>query len=278
VAVSPDGRLAFSGGFDGTVRLWDIAKREQVFQVSGDRPIYSVAWADQGTLALSGGEDPRLRVWNLADRPESRSLDGHSARVYSVSCRTEGARVLGLSGSEDGTVRFWDLIKGLEIHRFETGEPVYAVALLPGDRAVSGGKDRSIRVWDLDGLRESRRIEVGFRVACLSASPDGRRVLVGGRDGALRLRDLVGDRSVRLDGHVDWVRSVAFLSDDLAVSGDHSGTLILWDLKQAREQARFTTDGAAHQAIAVLPDSRHALTADGDGRLRVWNLPAGNQS
>jgi WD40 repeat protein len=86
----------------------------------------------------------------------------------------------------------------------------------------------------------------------------------------------VGDRSVRLDGHIDWVRSVAFLSKDLAISGDHSGTLILWDLKQATVQARFITDGVVHQAIAVLPDGRHALTADSDGSLRVWNLPVGN--
>ena len=276
VAVSPDGRLAFSGGFDGTVRLWDLATRQEVFVGSGDSPVYSVAWANDGPLALSGGEDARLRVWNLADRREVRTLTGHSARVHSVACRAEGARVLGLSGSEDGTVRLWDLVDGREVHRFETGEPAYAVAFLPGDRAVSGGKGRAIRVWDIAGLRESRRVELGFRVACLAASPDGRRVLVGGRDGALTIRDLVGDRSTRLEGHVDWVRSVTFLSEDLAISGDRSGTLILWDLKQARERDRFKTDGTAHQGLAALPDGRHALTADGDGNIRIWNLAAGD--
>src|SRR5207237_9631654 len=46
VAFSPDGRFALSGGYDRTVRLWDIQSRKQVWALTGHTDVVaSVAFS-----------------------------------------------------------------------------------------------------------------------------------------------------------------------------------------------------------------------------------------
>jgi len=49
----PDGRaIAVSGGFDGTVRVWDLAAGEQLHRIPIEHPVYAVALADDGSIAV----------------------------------------------------------------------------------------------------------------------------------------------------------------------------------------------------------------------------------
>ena len=67
VAVAVDGTRVVSGGYDGTVRVWDLATGRQQAQLTGHHgPAMAVAVAADGTRAVSGGYDGTVRVWDLA--------------------------------------------------------------------------------------------------------------------------------------------------------------------------------------------------------------------
>jgi WD40 repeat protein len=49
----PDGRaVAVSGGFDGTVRVWDLAAGEQLHRIPIEHPVYAVALAGDGSIVV----------------------------------------------------------------------------------------------------------------------------------------------------------------------------------------------------------------------------------
>lgn len=279
VAVSHDGRHALSGGHDFAVRYWDIKTGEELWRNFHDKEVWSVALAMDWRLGLSGSGDRTLRLWDVEKGKLIGPLPpGHERPVNSVAILPNGQ--LALSGSNDGTVRVWSLETWREVDRRTHDRPVNAVAFSrDGSLALSGSDDRSVRIWNLGTPHGAAigRLDCPSAVWCLAVSKDGRQVLAGCTDGTLTLWEPGSRKQTRFKGpQGDWVRCVTFLADDKrALSGTQNGRLILWDVEGAQELQRFEGE-AAHLGIAALPDGRHALTADKDGIVRLWNLGVPN--
>jgi WD40 repeat protein len=64
--MSPDGKRVLSGGFDGTMRLWDAATGEELSRLDGHADlVYCVAFSRDGRMALSSSYDKTLCLWRL---------------------------------------------------------------------------------------------------------------------------------------------------------------------------------------------------------------------
>jgi WD40 repeat protein len=112
LAISRDGKRALSvsdEGGDGTLRLWDLQKGEELKRTFGafDSPCLSVVFLPNGRRAFTGDRKGTLRLWNLDTGKVVARFEQDNGPVFSVAVTADGSRAL--SGGDDGIVRVWRL-------------------------------------------------------------------------------------------------------------------------------------------------------------------------
>jgi WD40 repeat protein len=191
VSVSPDWRLAFSGGggswsgdTDYALRLWDLETGGCLRTFEGHRDtIWSVSVTPDGRRAVSGSCDMTLRLWNLETGACLRTFEGHRDTVMRVSVSPDGRRAV--SGSDYQTLRVWDLETGQCLRTLEGHADGVRSVSPDGRRAVSVSWGKTLRVWDLETGQGVAVYHAGSRVATAILSPDGRRIVCGTEDGQI---------------------------------------------------------------------------------------------
>ena len=156
-AISPDGRIALSGGADSTLKLWDVASGKELRTLRGHTDaVWSVAFLPDGRTALSGSCDGTLKLWNLATGKELGTLRGHNLAVYDVAISP--IRQFAISGSADKTLMAWSLVGAKELYTFTGNEShIENVAIsADGRMAVSG---ETLNVWNFACPVRSRELE-----------------------------------------------------------------------------------------------------------------------
>ncbi len=279
VAVTPDGRWAVSGSYDGTLKLWDLETGipRTTFRGHGG-PVHAVAVIQNGKRVISGSTDQTLRIWESETGALYCTLGGHTDKVYAVAVLPDGRRAI--SGSRDCTLRLWDLDNHRCLATFDATcgghrDRVFTVDVTPdGQYALSGSKDRTLKLWNLTEGKLVHTLEGHEqRVLAVKVLPDGWRALSSSSDCTLKLWDLDNGTHIRtLYGHTAHIFAVALLPDGRrAISGSCDHSLRLWDLDTGESVILgYHSDGI--NAVAVLPDGRRFISASADHTLKLWSL------
>ena len=83
VAFSPDGAMLTSASQDSTIKVWDIATKENIATLRHTHSIRSVAFSPDGTTFALGASDSTIKVWDIATKKNIATLEGHTHRVRS---------------------------------------------------------------------------------------------------------------------------------------------------------------------------------------------------
>ncbi len=294
-AVTADGRqLLASGGYDGTVRIWDPASGEGRAVLAGHQGwVHAVCtvMVHGRQLLASGGDDGTVRIWDPASGAERAVLAGHQEAVQAVCTVMVDGRQMLASGGGDGTVLIWDP-DSEEQHAVLQPHQCKVYGLCPvmvhgRQLLASGGDDGTVRIWDPAAGAE-RAVLAGHqdraRAVCTVMVHGQQMLASGGDDRMVRIWDPeTGEQRTILVGHqyglgrvggVNAVCAIAVDGRELLASSGADGTVRIWD--PAAGEQRAVLEGSSSYWVrgvcAITVADRELLAAGGDdGMVRIWD-------
>ncbi|MGI2908385.1 protein kinase domain-containing protein [Tolypothrix sp. VBCCA 56010] len=284
VTFSPDGQMLVTGSDDLTIKLWNLATKQEIRTFKGHSSyIYAIAISPDGQTIASGSFDKTIKLWNLNTGEEIRTLKGHSNSVASVAFSPDGK--LLASSSLDKTIKLWNLQTNKEIRTF-TGHSggVASIAFSPdGLTLASGSYDKTIKLWQIANGKQIRTLTGHLDlVSSIAFSPDGQQLASGSKDKTIKLWNVNTGKEIRtLTGHNDKVTSVAYIPKGgysknpdsvIVASGSNDNTIKLWDTATGREIRTLKKDSGYVYAIAISPDGRTlASGGSADNIIKIWH-------
>ena len=225
-AVSPDGLILATGGWDRIVTLWNVETQTVSRTLKGHTgEIRTLAFSPDGKFLVSGGAD------NWIEHPESvaRNTDGELV----VIMKEGKTRYFAPDENHiDKTAKVWEIETGKNIATLENPSQVIAVMFSSNGHHIAAASRGNVSLWCTKTWRNFATLDVS-KVESLAFSPNGTRLATGGSwQEQIKLWDVEsGNLIAEFSGHKGNVKSLAFSPDGrLLASGSFDNTILMWDV------------------------------------------------
>jgi len=283
---SADGKLLAVGDEYGLIRVWDTVSWEEVSSLSGHRlAILDMAFSSDSAQLVSVSQDNTLIQWDLSAGRDALHPSTPVAAVTSVIfCR--GDQVI-CTGGNDFKINLWSATNLSLLRTITISSKVIDMVTLPASSLLMvGGADRQMTLLDLDGIAETRRISgIRYPLSSMAASPDGKIIVASDINGGIfawdKERTLLWkvpnpEGLVQAENSLGFAHSLAFSSDGKTLfSALRRGTLQAFDTLSGKTVLQDASLDVHARKIGVSPDSKYAISENGNGQLMVWDLYGG---
>jgi len=291
VAIAPDGRSLWASGGSGIVHHWSIEDNK----LASDSPHYSFS-AGQGPVSdlcisfdgkrlAAASEDQHIYVYDvgvLAGAAAGQTASplqrlAHPLPVRQVAFSHDALRLV--SAGDSPTVYLWDLASSQIAQRLEDHtQPVRAVAFVGNSsRIVSAGSDNTIRITPTS-VKQLHHIvpQGGSSVITHLVACSGNVSLAALTKNGNAVQRMAADGTFLppLSSANEPLNTLRTSHDgEQLIATSAPGQLHVWAASDGNAIASFNIGGSISDA-AMSPDGGSIAVADGQPRLRIFNVSA----
>ena len=285
LAYSLDGTLLAVGNMESSqVYVWRLSDGLLVKAFDGfSQSTYDVAFSPDGkTLAAVGepqGSGAAAKIFDVASGNLIRTLPTNSGfYVDSVAFSPDGSYIA--TGGAMNAIDLWRASDGTLVVSIPYQTSVHNVHFSPsGTQLIAGGVRRAPRFWNIpSGTLAMTLNGIASEMADATFSPDGTQIASTSSAGnGVRIWDAAtGALLQTMSGHANYVSSVVWVCNNVLVSGDWQGNVLVWTRMTGMPFSLYQSWNTGGQVlgIAVSPDkTRIAPGAGASRRLRVLHAP-----
>ncbi len=205
LAVSADGKLLATGGYEGTIHLWDVETGKHVSALVGHGSyVGGLDFSADGLhLASCGLWDGTARVWDIKTGQPLKILREHKGYTNNVAWSPDGKK-LAVTAGNSGELVIWDAAAGKVLQKTEYGNPVAQVVWnKDGDKvAVTAGKSGAI-VANSSSLKTIHTLkDAAANATAVAFSPDDKSFLAASQTGMVEysMEDATATRKIPVPG------------------------------------------------------------------------------
>ncbi|XP_071575371.1 cell division cycle protein 20 homolog [Temnothorax nylanderi] len=266
------------------VYLWNAGTdtTEQLFELEANDYVCSVAWIQEDPYLAVGTSGGNTEIWDCTQMKRMRVMNGHVARVGSLSWNSH---VLS-SGCRSGKIVHHDirerdhLIATINAH----AQDVCGLKWSPdGQYLASGGNDYMLKIWSsITGQRHSQTQPIysfnhhQFTVKALAWCPWQNNVLASGggtADRTIRFWNCNVGKCLNTIDTKSYVSALLWSTNYKEIVSGHGypqNQLTIWKYPMMTKLAELTGHTSYVSHLAMSPDGTTVLSASEDETLRFW--------
>ncbi len=277
LAYSPDGTLLAVANMDSSaVPMWRLSDGALVRTFDGiAQTNYDVAFSPDGkTLAVvgePGGSNavgPTAKIFDVASGALIRTLPTNSGFYTDTVAFSPDGSYIATSGYM-GAIDLWRASDGSLVVSIPYPTSVHNVHFSPsGALLIAGGVDERATIWNVpSGTLAMTLNGIASEMADATFSPDGTQIASTSSDGnGVRIWDAAtGALLQTMSGHANYVSSVVWIFNNVLVSGDWQGNVLVWTRMTGTSFSLYQSLNTGGQVlgIAVSPDKTRIATGAG---------------
>ncbi len=236
--------------------------------------ITAMSASHDGKYLAIAGDDHVIRLYDISLQRNVRNLYGHTDWIQSLEFSADSQSLY--STGNDGRVLHWQ-------HRYPVA-PTEIVKLPFAIRSLSlaserqllaiGGFSDDVKIWDLakKAWKHEFKCECGDQ-RCVRFDPSGDKLLCGGRDGGIRVWDvLTGDMILDRHLHKSRIFTAAFSANgEVITSAGEDRHLIRFDMRKNEVKIDRELKTTKLMSMCLINDQLVAV-AGSDNSIRLYDM------